>query len=909
MDNLDSKAKELAALEKKLGTLQAALAKKQEDISKRESDLKDAQSKQREERQNLDAAQRKLRAEQDALEVQWRKLSDARTALDKQRIAVGDREKSVAEAERARDAGFAEDRDRFDAELAEKRRVADVKFEELRAKQKETLECEYAEIQKSMVEAAAKAESAERDRIRAQIASEREAWDKEHQAAVAAISAEREKLAKEQIELVKAQQDFAKEKGEVEDERARLEDKDARLDEKWSRRKAKLDLEVEELFGDRIEKYKVQIKSLQEANADVREALMTQHDLLEGAETLKHMLGDRAPQDVIRELNSKTDELKRLSEELATRPTEEMRQRSAEIERRLEALRKENEGLRATLSEKEHMASSGRDSELRVSDLEASLAQSKRNEDLLAREVESLNIQLQRYINPAENKKAREERILEMETPLTKRVVRKSPSGVPQIVEVVKHSPWAQRDLREAPTEMEWLDDIYKNFKEYDFVIERRLLEAFHTSLKSAEMSPLTVLAGVSGTGKSQLPKWYSYFGGIFFESVSVQSNWDSQESMLGYFNSIDNHFDAQPILRFLAQAQHEKRGDYPTLRDYVCLVLLDEMNLAHPELYFAEFLSKLEQRRGDSAIPFIDVKLGSGQAPEPLRLRRNILWTGTMNQDETTKSLSDKVLDRSNMIFFPRPTKLERRVELKKLSDDKRKSFPLEYKVWAGWLDEGKSLFTDDQIEPYKQILETVNAKLADVGRAIGHRVWQSVETYMSLYPKVREARLSGNEKKLNAAMHDAFEDQLVLKVMPKLRGIETRGIGEDALSAIMSVLNDKGFGSLADDFGKACELGHGQFMWQTASYLHSEQVKAPAGIGNGSSIKIEVSPSQQESGTSDEDQVAEAKSILEEYAMAHNTNAWELSSDQIHDAMKCKMADVRKYMDICKSMTPTEG
>ena len=120
------------------------------------------------------------------------------------------------------------------------------------------------------------------------------------------------------------------------------------------------------------------------------------------------------------------------------------------------------------------------------------------------------------------------------------------------------------------------------------------------------------------------------------FEPLSVQPNWDSQESMLGFFNSIDNKFDAQPVLRFLAQSQkkwadetNDKEG-YPGLQDAVCLVLLDEMNLAHPELYFAEFLSKLELRRGmkGSDVPFLPVKIGAGLPPYQLPLGRNVLWT-----------------------------------------------------------------------------------------------------------------------------------------------------------------------------------------------------------------------------------------------------------------------------------------
>lgn len=166
--------------------------------------------------------------------------------------------------------------------------------------------------------------------------------------------------------------------------------------------------------------------------------------------------------------------------------------------------------------------------------------------------------------------------------------------------------------------EIEWLGKIKSGCDEYGIKFNERILKAFHTALKTAEWSPLTILAGVSGTGKSELPRLYSHFGGIVFEPVAVQPNWDSQESMLGFFNSIDNRFDAQPLLRFLAQSQREWTAEYPGLSEAVCMVLLDEMNLAHPELYFAQFLSKLELRRGKARgdVPALEIKTGAGIPP-----------------------------------------------------------------------------------------------------------------------------------------------------------------------------------------------------------------------------------------------------------------------------------------------------
>ena len=83
--------------------------------------------------------------------------------------------------------------------------------------------------------------------------------------------------------------------------------------------------------------------------------------------------------------------------------------------------------------------------------------------------------------------------------------------------------------------EIAWLDRLETLFTEYGITFPRQILYAFHTSFKIANWSTLTVLAGVNGTGKSELPRLYSAFGGFNFITVPVQPNWDSQESMLGF--------------------------------------------------------------------------------------------------------------------------------------------------------------------------------------------------------------------------------------------------------------------------------------------------------------------------------------------------------------------------------------
>lgn len=386
--------------------------------------------------------------------------------------------------------------------------------------------------------------------------------------------------------------------------------------------------------------------------------------------------------------------------------------------------------------------------------------------------------------------------------------------------------------------EITWLENVWKKCDEYGIKFNKRILYAFHTALKINEWSTITVLAGVSGTGKSELPRLYAEFGGLNFCSVAVQPNWDSQESMLGFFNSIDNQFEPEELLKFLVQCTTD-----PRYNEYMSVVLLDEMNLAHVEHYFAEFLSKLESRRGLSRnyLPEIEVKLGAGVKPYGLKLSRTLLWTGTMNQDETTKSLSDKVLDRGIVINFPRPKNLESRPKMglitDYITDDRAK---LHKDTWQSWTSHTIE-FSEEQkkeIENYRIIVQEINNALEEVGRALGHRVWQSIEYYIANYPTVRQAmnyQPKRNEKgkivwvptnseltgELKEAMRIAFEDQIVQKIMPKLRGIETRDKrGKSSLDTIGGLLVHD-FASLLEDFNSAREQGYGQFIWNSAKYL----------------------------------------------------------------------------------------
>ncbi len=763
---------------------------------------------------------------------------------------VEERETAAREAEAERDQGYREARNKQEQELQDAKERSLSAIAEREQSAKKELQEDLARI-RAEHDAALKAEA---DAQRTSIASERASWVEEHDRQLAELTALQQRIDKDRgaldaqkSELNRRNEDFNLEQLGFERQRQRFE---AHMEEKKDA--------IDDLAEDRVKARKEEFEAREKETRDERERLikqlLTQDELLASFEELKKQLGGKSPQTALIELNDLRDEIARINEEIATGAA------TRELSGRLKRIENERDSAQAKIRELEEGSAGDRQRMLEYGRMEFELEEAKQQRDqaqALLKDAQGYQAELEqrldRYLVAYEKPKAREERIAEIEKPFFELATEKTSDGGLQLGRPKKLK------RGERPDEIAWLNGIYDACENYGLHFNPRLLKAFHTSLKTAEWSPITVLAGVSGTGKSELPRLYSHFGGIYFASIPVQPNWDSKESMLGFFNSIDNRFDAESILRFLAQSQQAWRDDsedkigYPGLSDAVCMILLDEMNLAHPELYFAEFLSKFEERRGRDRdhLPAIDVKLGTGMDPYQIPLGRNMLWAGTMNQDETTKSLSDKVLDRSIVMYFPRPTELKRRKKVNSLDESNRgvanrsaeallrkqealqrnESYEsnggeiLHIDTWNSWkVDETD--FTDEEILPYKAFVEEMNEALGFVGRAIGHRVWQSVEYYMASYPEVR---LSERDSKERArAMHIAFEDQIVQKIMPKLRGIDTAGESEKKCiipikNLLLKGVKDVPF-NLDKDFELARRLGYGQFVWQSAEYLKEE-------------------------------------------------------------------------------------
>lgn len=332
-----------------------------------------------------------------------------------------------------------------------------------------------------------------------------------------------------------------------------------------------------------------------------------------------------------------------------------------------------------------------------------------------------------------------------------------------------------QKKPQRPVSEKDALQQVRRHLKALNLHFPERTLYAFHTALKIAPISPLTVLAGISGTGKSLLPRRYAEAMGIDFLKIPVQPRWDSPQDMLGFYNYLEKRYKATELARALV---HFDRYNWPTqaetFKDRLLIVLLDEMNLARVEYYFSEFLSQLEGRPAPDqpdmdGIRKSEIMLDIGGASgKSCRIYpgHDMLFVGTMNEDESTQTLSDKVLDRANLLRFTRPNQLVN--EAFQGTGTPTDAY-LPAPRWHGWRRRFGDL-PDHLRNKITTLVDRLNNQLDELHRPFAHRVNQAMLAYIANYPGVAEPERGDGWE--SARM--AFADQLEQRILPKLRGVD---------------------------------------------------------------------------------------------------------------------------------------
>ena len=186
------------------------------------------------------------------------------------------------------------------------------------------------------------------------------------------------------------------------------------------------------------------------------------------------------------------------------------------------------------------------------------------------------------------------------------------------------------------------LVDSYRRFacSQMHLYYTEEIIRRFVAGMAS---SKLLILEGISGTGKTSLPYSFSRFLDNPATMISVQPSYRDRTELLGYFNEFSKRFNETEFLRALYEAGY---------REEPSIIVLDEMNLARIEYYFAEMLSVLEMPSQDEWVLDLVPTAWPGDPKHlfdgKIRVPNSIWFVGTANNDDSTFTITDKVYDRA---------------------------------------------------------------------------------------------------------------------------------------------------------------------------------------------------------------------------------------------------------------------
>ena len=315
--------------------------------------------------------------------------------------------------------------------------------------------------------------------------------------------------------------------------------------------------------------------------------------------------------------------------------------------------------------------------------------------------------------------------------------------------------PIVQLELVVRP-ELSRITNHFESIEEAGTLIfERDIVASLHLGLWARDRRHFAVLTGLSGTGKTQLALEYAKaVTGEDGESngrirtIAVQPGWYDPTPLLGYVNPLgENRYTVTEFLRFLIRATENPA------QPHVCV--LDEMNLSHPEQYLAPILSAMELEHGE-----IDLHGGDADEyglPRSIPYPGNLALIGTVNMDETTMGISDKVLDRAFTLEF----------------------WKVDVDRWPGW--KSAQLIGQDA-QTVRGLLKRIMGALSPARLHFGWRVIEEVVRFME-QRQAQSAELS---------VDDALDRVIYAKVLPKLRGDDSprfRTALEDCRTALRNL------------------------------------------------------------------------------------------------------------------------
>ncbi len=289
------------------------------------------------------------------------------------------------------------------------------------------------------------------------------------------------------------------------------------------------------------------------------------------------------------------------------------------------------------------------------------------------------------------------------------------------------------------------------------FVFAPWQVAAFVTAVRT---KPFVILAGISGTGKTKLPRLVAEATGAVIEVIPVHPDWTDGSELIGY-ERINGTFAPGRLLRLAQRAQGEPDTQF--------FALLDEMNIARVEYYLADVLSHIEERTREGDVLRSRPLMPHAPAADDIEwsavcLPSNLCIVGSVNMDETTHGFSRKVLDRSFVIEFSD-------IDLTQFGDITETVAPVTWPV-DGWEQQHLTLAAhpergDGVVKAVIEALGTINDALKPAQLQVGYRVRDEI----ALFCLNARACPSGFVT-ASAGAVDPLDLAITMKVLPRIQG-----------------------------------------------------------------------------------------------------------------------------------------
>ena len=278
-------------------------------------------------------------------------------------------------------------------------------------------------------------------------------------------------------------------------------------------------------------------------------------------------------------------------------------------------------------------------------------------------------------------------------------------------------------------------------------------------------VSHIVILQGMSGTGKTSIANAFGEFIDNRSTIIPVQPMWKERTDLIGYYNEFTNRFNETLLLEKMYEANYS--------RD-MYITVLDEMNIARVEYYFAEFLSLLELPDPDQR--YIDVVSDQWSNDPPqlkdgrIKLPPNMWFIGTANNDDSTFAISDKVYDRAMILNLDKKSERFRAAKTEPICLSAEHFNALAKKAEAEFSLSLRNLKRLEALDRY--LIENFHI-------SFGNRIMKQLLSYVPVY-----IACGGNEL-------DALDDILSKKIFRKL---ETQNpiYLRNSLSALISFIDE---------------------------------------------------------------------------------------------------------------------